>query len=135
MILVKTKLKQSLINGIGLFANQFISKNTIVWKYNLRLDQLYHRDEWKSTPKMVKKLLKHYGYKNEYGDYILCGDDARFFNHSDTPNCFEEYSPGGTAPTIANRDIQKGEELTIDYSSFDNDYKEKLKLNVKKKKR
>ncbi len=49
---------------------------------------------------------------------MLCGDDARFFNHSDTPNCFDfPDERGGT--TVAARDIDPGEELTSDYASFD----------------
>ncbi len=132
MLLVKTKLKFSDIDGIGLFSNQFIPKGTVIWKYETTIDNLYRVDELRYIPEIAKKMLNHYGYRNEYGDYILCGDDARFFNHSSTPNCLEEYSPGGTSPTIALRDIEKDEELTVNYSTFDNDYKNKL--NVKKKK-
>jgi hypothetical protein len=49
---------------------------------------------------------------------VLCGDDARFFNHEDEPTCrdFPDLD-GGT--TVAARDIELGEELTCDYASFD----------------
>ena len=62
----------------------------------------------------------------------MCGDDGRFFNHSKTPNCFEIVSKDGLKPTIANRDIRKGEELTLNYYQFDNNYeigKKKLPPN------
>ncbi len=133
MLMVKTKLKVSPINEIGLFADEFIPKGTIVWQYDMIIDRLYHKDELKFVSKPARKMLDHYGYTNEYNDIILCGDDARFFNHSFIPNCFEQYSPGGTSPTLAMRDIQRGEEMTIDYTTFDNSYKEKLKMNDQKK--
>lgn len=50
----------------------------------------------------------------------MCGDDGRFFNHSDKFNCFEG---NDTKPIVAVRDIKKGEELTVDYYQFDDNYK------------
>ena len=38
MLLVKTTLGTSKISGIGLFANQFIPKDTIIWKYTDGVD-------------------------------------------------------------------------------------------------
>jgi hypothetical protein len=38
MLLVKTRLGQSLISGIGLFADQFIPKDTIIWKFTEGVD-------------------------------------------------------------------------------------------------
>ena len=46
--------------------------------------------------------------------HLLCGDDARYTNHSGTPNtrCRDDH-------TYATRDIQPGEEITSDYAEFD----------------
>ena len=52
------------------------------------------------------------------GLYVLCGDDARFFNHSADPNCLD-LDDGAGGITVAHRDIQRGEELTCDYALFD----------------
>lgn len=46
---------------------------------------------------------------------VLCGDNARFMNHSFEPNCDDD---GGEFTTAA-RDIEAGEELTCDYRRFD----------------
>ncbi len=45
---------------------------------------------------------------------MLCGDDGRFFNHSDQPNCDD----GKPDITIALRHVNKGEELTVNYKAF-----------------
>ena len=45
---------------------------------------------------------------------MLCGDDGRFFNHSSTPSCDDSADD----ITVAVRDIEIGEELTVDYTTF-----------------
>ena len=45
---------------------------------------------------------------------MLCGDDARFFNHSDDCNCDDRLPD----ITIALRNISIGEELTVNYKVF-----------------
>jgi hypothetical protein len=48
------------------------------------------------------------------GNYILCSDDAKYMNHSDTPNTRTQGHQ-----TIAIADIQSGEEITCNYYEFD----------------
>ena len=56
-----------------------------------------------------------YGYQpSEEPVYIVCGDNARFMNHSDTPNCDDVDDL-----TIALVDIAEGDEITCDYARFD----------------
>lgn len=123
MLLVKTRLGQSQISGIGLFADQFIPKNTIIWKYtegvdikisNARLEELekeYPLDD-----------LRKYLYRSKSSNqHILCGDDGRFINHSFQPNTLDT-SEDDEGFTIAARDIQPGEEITSDYNGFDKDF-------------
>lgn len=52
---------------------------------------------------------------------MLWGDDVRFFNHSDEPNCLDLSSEQEGDITVARRDIFPGQELTCDYSLFDLD--------------
>lgn len=64
-----------------------------------------------------------YAYQNpDTMNYVLCADDARFFNHSNEANthCVVDPEDEDTA-NVASRDIQKGEELTVDYREFDTD--------------
>ena len=48
------------------------------------------------------------------GNYILCSDDAKYMNHSDTPNtCTEGHQ------TVATCQIEPGQEITCNYYEFD----------------
>jgi SET domain-containing protein len=123
MLVVNTKLGISTIHGIGLFADQHIKKGTIVWKWNPIIDYKITSKQFKSLPLVAQKTVLNYCYSNHDGDYIICGDDGRFFNHAKEPNCFEVDSDDGKEPTIAIRNIRKGEELTINYYQFDTNYK------------
>lgn len=54
---------------------------------------------------------------------MLCGDDARYMNHSDNPNATDKKTLldkilGREGICVASRDIKIGEELTSDYLSI-----------------
>lgn len=121
MILVKTKIAPSKIHGIGLFADQFIPKGTIIWKFqypDLKLD----KREIKKISEPAKQQFLNYSYVSSASNkYIFMFDDSRFFNHSNNPNCLDSASPNGDIEgiTVAARDIEPGEELTCDYGAFD----------------
>jgi uncharacterized protein len=128
MLLVKTKIMPSAIEGIGLFADQFIKEGTIVWEYEPGLDMVIQRDRVRTLPPEAQAYLSRYGYLNSSRDsYVLCFDDAKYFNHSDSPNT-RSVSVQGSLETIdiATRDILVGEELTTDYTEFDADFATKL---------
>jgi SET domain-containing protein len=115
MLLVKTKLGLSTIEGVGLFADQDIEKGQLIWVFNAVVDTLIDPDELAWVSPVSAELLRKYTYMDtELNRLVLCGDDARFFNHSDTPNC-DEHGVGFKGTTIANQYIPKGTELTCDY--------------------
>lgn len=121
MLLVKTKIGPSPIAGIGLFADKFIPKGAYIWRFKKGFDIRVDTDYPARLPEPAKTYFSTYAYQNpETLKYILCADDARFFNHSDTPNtrCVEDPDDEDTAD-IAARDINPGEELTVDYREFD----------------
>jgi uncharacterized protein len=123
MLRVKTRLGLSRIDGIGLFADQHIPHDTIVWEFNPLIDLKLREDEIASLAEGARQQVQKYSYRDELsGLYIFCGDDARFFNHSEEPNCVDvSWGPFG-GRTIAGRDIRQGEELTCNYASFDKDF-------------
>jgi SET domain-containing protein len=134
MLLVKVKVEASKINGTGLFANQFIPKGTTIWIFQPGFDIRIDKNELEKLPKVAKEAFLKYAYLNVTTyKYVLCFDDARFFNHSDSPNCIEADSPDGEEEgiTVAVRDILPGEELTSNYKDFDADFDYKMSLSDK----
>ncbi|MCA1638956.1 MAG: SET domain-containing protein-lysine N-methyltransferase [Acidobacteria bacterium] len=66
--------------------------------------------------------MRKYTYREIHsGLYVLCGDDARFFNHCAKPNCLDFYHNAQQDLTVASRNINAGEELTCNYALFDLD--------------
>lgn len=131
MLLIKTKIEASKINGTGLFANQFVPAGTTIWKFQLGFDLKIDKSELDKLPEIAKESFLKYAYFNSTTNkYILCFDDARFFNHSDNPNCIEEKAPDGEEEgiTVAARDIQQGEELTSNYRDYDADFDYKMSI-------
>lgn len=127
MLFVKTKLSGSSIHGIGLFADEFIAAETVVWKFSDLIDLCFDERQINDLSENVSEQISRYSYRDKRsGIYVLCGDDARFFNHSNEPNCldFYDYKDLGRV-TIAARDINAGEELTRNYAAFDQDFVEK----------
>ena len=128
MLLVKTYLAPSPIHGIGLFADQFIPRGTQIWEFTNGMDFEISQDEIAKLSPLDQGFVARYGYRNKVtGKHVVCVDDARFFNHSSKPNTDntdEKY-------TIANRDIESGEELTCDYFEFDADAEGLLRLQLK----
>ncbi len=125
MLLVKTKLGPSAIAGIGLFADEFIPKGTQVWKLQKGFDVILSEQAFKELSLPAQAQVRNYCYYNaETKSYVVCGDDARFFNHADEPNV----SSGNYDEHIdcALRDINPGEELTQNYKDFDGMMDEKL---------
>lgn len=124
MLIVKTKIGPSKIDGIGLFAVEDILKGTMIWKFDPKIDRLLSEEEIARLAEPLQERFHNYAFfDKKYCKYMFCGDDGRFFNHSDNPNCDD----GIDDVTIALRDIKEGEELTVNYRSFYgniNDHKE-----------
>ncbi len=125
MLLVRTKVKPSLIQGLGLFADQVILKDIVVWQYNPVFDISYDKSEINNLPLTVRRFLEEYSYRQD-NKLVLCGDDARFMNHSDEPNIID-YTDG---TSVAIRDIYVGEELTCNYYLFDDKAEDKLNAKL-----
>lgn len=122
MLIIKTYIGPSKIHGIGLFAGQNIKKGKIIWEFHHKLDIIISTDD--ISCEIIKDHIEKHAYKiyKNYNLWCLCGDNTKFMNHSYNPNVIskdDDYD-------VAKQDIKKGEELTIDYSTFDKDYKRKL---------
>jgi len=119
MLLVRTFLAPSRIHGIGLFAAERIKRGAIIWKMNPVIDIELVEEEIDALAEAARVQVRKYTYLDGVrGRFVLCGDDARFFNHADEPNC-HDFPDAGGGTTVAARDIAEGEELTSDYARFD----------------
>ena len=126
MLLVKTMLGPSKINGIGLFANQFIPKGTLTWKFKPSFYIEITKDNLLKLPQHAKNQFLHYCYLDKKTNkYVLCFDDARFMNHSEIPT-IEDGESFVYDGDIAIKDIYEGEELTYNYRKEDGDYARKF---------
>jgi len=123
MLLVKTNLNLSPINCIGLFANEFIPKGKVIWKFTPQVDLRYDQATYQQLKQQHNfEVLDKYIYKSRVsGLYILCADDARFINHAGNPNTRDTLEDA-EGLTIAAVDILPGDEITSDYGAFDADY-------------
>ena len=126
MLQVKTKLGLSKIPnaGIGLFADEFISKGTMITDVQSKFSIVFTDEEIENMPETGRNFLTWYGYRPNTEDYIEAGkmrvslDNDRFMNHSEQPNCYEN-----GIGTFALEDIQKGEEITTNYNKVGCDMK------------
>ncbi len=127
MLLVKTKIGPSKIHGIGLFAAESIPKGMATWEFKPEFDVEVTEEGLRSLSKPACNQFLNYCYKNySNGKYVLCFDDARFMNHSDSPNIADSNPADDYARDVAIRDILEGEELTYNYKKEDADWKRKL---------
>lgn len=99
--------------GMGVFARQAIPKGTIVWVHD-PLDRVFTPAQLALLPRSLQFDLNHHTWLTSDGKFVLVWDNARFVNHSCSPNCLT--TPYGFE--IASRDIAMGEELTNDYADL-----------------
>lgn len=130
MVLVKTKVRQSGVHGLGLFADQFIPKGTKTFEYIPWFDVSFSEEELVKMSEEARREIIWYAYFDKKNNkYVLCSDDYRFINHSaDISKINIESTPDYD---IALRDIETGEELLCDYNKFDDTYFARMNLNEK----
>ncbi len=116
MLLVRTYVAQSAIEGVGVFAAEPIARGTPIWRLEPSLDRLIPLDTWRSAPPHLKELIDRYAYPSADfpGHVVYDFDNGRFMNHSSDPNTDFSAAVGG----VASRDIAAGEEITCDYGEF-----------------
>lgn len=119
MLMIPTFLAPSLIKGagLGLFAGRAVTKGEVIWQFDDRIDKLLSNLTVEKLSKDAREFIHHYGSHCYEDIWLLCGDDARFVNHSNpgVMMCVDKYLD---AEDIALRNINIGEEITEDYSKF-----------------
>lgn len=116
MMLVKTYLAPSAIEGLGVYAAEPIRKGQNCWRLDTAFDRLIPVSDVESAPAEMQAFLERYAYTYapDPAFLVLDVDDGRYMNHADEPNLdFADQVNG-----IAVRDIAAHEELTCDYRTF-----------------
>ena len=62
MFHIKIKLDKSKISGIGLFADENIKKDQIIYSINNKIDLLLTIEEFFHLSKNEQNTIRHYGY-------------------------------------------------------------------------
>jgi uncharacterized protein len=121
MLTIKASVKQSKVEGIGLFADEKIPKGTITWKFNPRFDLVFSEAEVEKMSQQQKDFLDKYAFMSiRQGKWVLPSDDSRFTNHSINNNIDTVDLPGEIETAgMANRDIEVGDEILVNYRTFD----------------
>ncbi len=117
MMMVDTELRTSLIHGIGAFLLKPVRRGQLIWRFDSRVDRVHSDDEIASLPERTQRFLRTYSTRHSgTALWVLCGDNGRHFNHSDTPNTISNAIAFGE--DIAATDLEVGSELTSDYRSI-----------------
>lgn len=121
MMTVRTKLVASALHGIGCVAIETIPKGTKVWEFHPMIDSVIPKEFFDQAPKFYQDYLMFYA-EYEDGYFVLCGDNGKFWNHSDEPNLTLVSIPQEEKwYCYATKDILPGEELLYDYRHFKQD--------------
>jgi SET domain-containing protein len=117
MLTVSTYLAPSAIEGLGVFAGEFIERGRLLWSLNPKFDIFVYPHEVGTYPPHLQDYLARYTYPHLEmpGVVILDCDNGKFMNHTLTPNTdFRIFDRG-----YALVDIAAGEEITCNYHEFD----------------
>jgi len=117
MLLFDTELKASRIHGTGVFLLEPVKEGDVIWRFDSRIDRVYSDHELDELPPRMREFLRVYStWHADSGLWVLCGDNGRHFNHSDTPNTISKGIAFGD--DIAACDLPVGAELTSDYRTI-----------------
>lgn len=118
-LLIKTKVKESKIQGEGLFTLEYIKKGQIIFEDSdlIRIkESTYNQLKIKKLNKWIDKYctIKDNSYRNSHllyeKIYFVDRDNMIYINHSINPNI--EFVDN---IAVALSDINEGEELTCNY--------------------
>lgn len=116
MLKVPTYVSSCGQKGLGLFSTEIIKKGTIVWELVSGFDIIMTSPQWNKLPEWQRLIFEEHAWLDKGMNlWIYPADDGKYFNHSDDPNC-GHLEPG---KDIALRDISANEELTVNYTQFD----------------
>lgn len=106
-------IKKSGIKGKGVFATCQFKKGDKIFHVNLKNLRRYTIKEIKKNKNINKEHLEYVGN----GKYVVDYSAPSFMDHSCNPNCYVKIKANYEKDIYTLRDVQKGEELTHDYTA------------------
>jgi hypothetical protein len=79
MLLVKTKLDVSHIHGIGLFAEELIPRNTVVWKFHPLIDLVITENQIDELAEDARTQIKNTAIGTFIRVFMFCAATTRGF--------------------------------------------------------
>jgi uncharacterized protein len=120
MLLIRSYVAQSEIDGLGVFAGEFAPRGSLIWSLNPKFDIFVNETDICTLPAHMRSFIAIYSYPHldMPGYRVVDVDNGRFMNHSLTPNTdFHIFDKG-----YALADIAPGDEITCNYYEFDPDF-------------
>ena len=117
MLTVSTYVAPSAIEGLGVFAGEFIERGRLMWSLNPKFDIFIYGEEIEGLTPHMQDFIARYSYPHLEmpGVAVVDSDNGRFMNHTLTPNTdFRIFDKG-----YALVDIAQGDEITCNYHEFD----------------
>ena len=113
MFLIDTYLDKSKIQGVGVFAKENVKKGEKIKEVKIEFEIEFDKENLPRMPLALARMIDNYAYEREKGSKIvvLGFDNEKYLNHSDDPSVNDD--------GIALKDINIGDEITIDYRDFD----------------
>jgi uncharacterized protein len=115
--------------GVGVFAIVDIPKDVIIFQFDNSEINWIKEEEIKNLPPEIQEMYRHFSVEKDgmlgAPKHFNQMTPAWYINHSKNPNCGcnDEYD------FYTLRDIKKGEELTVDYSTYGDDVEKILKFS------
>jgi hypothetical protein len=107
--------------GVGVYADQDIPNEFCIVEASPLLDVNLTEEQFNLLSETEQSEIKHHGHFDKVlNKWHVDFDMTRFANHSSNPNLVQKYNKKGYY-IVTLRDVKRGEELTINYSDFEDD--------------
>jgi SET domain-containing protein len=120
---VAAEVRPSSDKGSGLYASEFIPAGGLVFRWVDGYDQTYSLDHPSELSTDEREEFKRLA-STDSNAWYLAGGDGAYFNHSSSPNVrvMKGDGPSATWDRVAVKNIEPGEELTMDYGEVGVDF-------------
>ncbi|MEQ8435617.1 MAG: SET domain-containing protein [Oceanicaulis sp.] len=117
MLLIDTYVGPSAIEGVGVFAAEFVRAGQLIYRFEPGFDRLISPAELAAMPEPIRRFVDRYTYPHPADPTLLVldADNGRHMNHSLDPNTNFADAVYGRAI----KDIAPGEEIICNYAEFE----------------